>query len=514
MIESTKRELLIKIMQEQHIDILCLQETHINTNCKEEKDGFLFLFSTSVTDKARTEKDKLTKEKEGQLRKTKGKGKGKGKGKEPPDWKAINTYKQCKEHGGVGFIIAPHIKPTMQDYNQISGRNMTITLDSHTNSVQILNTYAPQSAVGKDEKDRQKIKDQYYDETERIIQQTSESDILLIYGDMNARLHARLDTETDIMGKHVFGRGENFLEHNANQDSIDNRFRFVELCKTNGLVITNTLFPKAPQKYCTRKELNTEGWKAPWTPERFAMLDYCLVKQRWRNTVKNVESIPDIAVNSDHCILASTIQIKLKRKPEEEKTPVFKFYKPKQQEIKAYNKQIKESNDQTIKDDMSIHEKFAKFIDNIDQAAKDHFKQIDPKQKQSYIRADTWQLIEDRQTAHIEGDEQKVTALSKQIKKEARKDRLQHRKNTLEQCAEMKEKWQGIKNEKRQFQPNFTKLRDISGDRVKYGQEAQAKAEYLANIQWKKQEDIPRKINPRKIIQHDIGIDDGRITIY
>ena len=49
-------------------------------------------------------------------------------------------------------------KHAIKDYEQISGRNMTMTFKTKTNPLHIVSTYAPQSMVGKDKKEREKIK--------------------------------------------------------------------------------------------------------------------------------------------------------------------------------------------------------------------------------------------------------------------------------------------------------------------------------------------------------------------
>ena len=54
----------------------------------------------------------------------------------------------------------------------------------------------------------------------------------------------------------------------------------------------------------------------------------------------------------------------------------------------------------------------------IEQTAKNIFDVIDQKQKQSYITADTWKLVEQRQKLHTEGKEEEVTKLTKKIKKQ------------------------------------------------------------------------------------------------
>ena len=76
MLEQTKGELYISSIKELRIDILWLQETHINTKHMEDKYGHQFVFSTGVSDKARAEEEKENKEQQG---KVKGKARGKAK---------------------------------------------------------------------------------------------------------------------------------------------------------------------------------------------------------------------------------------------------------------------------------------------------------------------------------------------------------------------------------------------------------------------------------------------------
>ena len=77
----------------------------------------------------------------------------------------------------------------------------------------------------------------------------------------------------------------------------------------------------------------------------------------------------------------------------------------------------------------------------------------------------------------------------------------------------MKEKWQGIKKCKAKYVTNFNKQLDIRGNRIPHGKRAEATAEYLSQVQWKNTNDTPAKINPEKIINDNLNIEDGRITI-
>ena len=102
-------------MRDQGINILCLQETHVNTNQLELHEGHTFIFSSSITDK-----DRETRE--ARQRASKGRGKGKGKAK--------NTNKGDvnigREYHGVGAIIDPKTLLAVEEFVQTSSKNMQI----------------------------------------------------------------------------------------------------------------------------------------------------------------------------------------------------------------------------------------------------------------------------------------------------------------------------------------------------------------------------------------------------
>ena len=64
--------------------------------------------------------------------------------------------------------------------------------------------------------------------------------------------------------------------------------------------------------------METKGFAPPWTQDRFATLDYCLIQERWRNAIVNVECKPNIVINSDHAMLVSKVKIKLKGESKKE----------------------------------------------------------------------------------------------------------------------------------------------------------------------------------------------------
>ena len=67
----------------------------------------------------------------------------------------------------------------------------------------------------------------------------------------------------------------------------------------------------------TWKPPATQVFAPPWNPERFAELDICIIRNRWKNTVTNVQSDIRTNIDSDHIALHVNIRQKLKKLAED-----------------------------------------------------------------------------------------------------------------------------------------------------------------------------------------------------
>ena len=365
----------------------------------------------------------------------------------------------------------------------------------HTNHkpLCILNGYAPQSLKSLEEKEA------FYHQLEQLILKFKTTHIVMCMGDFDARLHYRLESEEDVIGPNIFGKGKEYVQQQSN-NTIESRDQFVQFCIGTGMIIMNTQFEKKNKHYCTYKEMETTGFSPPWNTDRFAMLDYCLIDERWRNVIYDVECNPNIAINSDHAMLVSKIKIKLKKEEKKEMEKVDRYRKPKDEQIKAYNNEFETKMKEYINDEdiTDAKEYMDKLVNTLLEAAGNNFDIIDPKQKQSYISKKTWDLIEERDAHRKAGRSEDEKETNKKIKKQADDDKLSHTINKLEQGANLKEKWQGIKDSKSKFVPTFTRQKDIRGNRVLPKKKAEAIAEYLSEVQWKNKNHSEVKNNPRK----------------
>ncbi|PNF43436.1 hypothetical protein B7P43_G11558 [Cryptotermes secundus] len=130
-----------------------------------------------------------------------------------------------------------------------------------------------------------------YDKIEEILQEDGRGDTnCIILGEWNSTVGD--EPYQNIVGSHGLGR-----RNHRGQMLID-------FCERNGLIVTNTWFKKPKRRIYT--------WKAPGDWKRHQQ-DYILVKHRFRNSVKDVKTLPGADIDSDHNLLVAKFQTRLKK---------------------------------------------------------------------------------------------------------------------------------------------------------------------------------------------------------
>lgn len=90
--------------------------------------------------------------------------------------------------------------------------------------------------------------------------------MLIVTGDMNAKMGDENEGYKRVMGRHGLGKGN------------DNGERLCEMSDMNELVITGTLFP--------HKNIHKATWVSPDGKTR-NQIDHVLINKRFRNSVKD-----------------------------------------------------------------------------------------------------------------------------------------------------------------------------------------------------------------------------------
>ncbi|PNF31983.1 hypothetical protein B7P43_G06564 [Cryptotermes secundus] len=148
-----------------------------------------------------------------------------------------------------------------------------------------MQVYMPTSEYEDDEVEK------VYDTTEEILQEDGRGDTnSIILGDWNSIVGD--ESYQNIVRSHGLGR-----RNHRGQMLID-------FCERHGLIVTNTWFKKPKRRLYT--------WKAPgdW---RQHQLDYNLVKHQFRNSVKDVKTLPGADIDSHHNLLVAKFRTRLKK---------------------------------------------------------------------------------------------------------------------------------------------------------------------------------------------------------
>ena len=172
---------------------------------------------------------------------------------------------------GVAIVVHKSLVRSVVKKIVCSDRIIALKLKAEPVSILIMQVYMPTSEYEDDEVEK------LYDTIEEILGEDGKGDTKnIILGDWNSVVGD--EPYRNIVGSHGLGR-----RNHRGQMLID-------FCERNGLIVTHgSIKPK--------RRLYT--WKAHGDWGRH-QLDYILMKHRFRNSVKDVQTLPGADIDSDH----------------------------------------------------------------------------------------------------------------------------------------------------------------------------------------------------------------------
>ncbi len=185
---------------------------------------------------------------------------------------------------GVAVMMNSEVGKRVTKVIQHSDRLLLVRLKAEPRDMVVIQVYMPTSSADDEEIERM------YEQIEDLMKGEKATDNVMILGDFNAIVGEGRD------GKEIgeFGLGKRNERGQA----------LVDFCRRTGMVVTNTWFEHEKRRRYT--------WKRPGDTGRF-QIDYILVKQRYRNSVKNSRAYPGADVHSDHNLVMAKIELKLKK---------------------------------------------------------------------------------------------------------------------------------------------------------------------------------------------------------
>ena len=146
---------------------------------------------------------------------------------------------EAPSHTGVGFIIAPCMKPSLIGSTLFSNRIAAIKLKCKHGRIAITCAYAPHN--GHPVRNRSR----FFSQLSQFHASISVNGPKFLFGDLNSRIHVRRAGEHEIIGPYVFG------DPAAVCSITKNRSFLLEMCSSLQLCIANTFFNHAIENQVT-----------------------------------------------------------------------------------------------------------------------------------------------------------------------------------------------------------------------------------------------------------------------
>ncbi|KAJ3581662.1 hypothetical protein NHX12_016403, partial [Muraenolepis orangiensis] len=189
---------------------------------------------------------------------------------------------------GVAFMLSKEAQRALISWEPINSRIITAKFQTTHKKInlQVIQCYAPTNDTDDE------TKDQFYNQLYTILQDRKGKDIIILMGDMNAKIGGNNNGFEPVMGREGLGT------MNANGE------RFAAACADNNLVIGGSVFQ--------HKNIHKATWVSPdHTTEN--QIDHICISQKFRHSLLDVRARRGADAGSDHHLLTAKIQLKLKR---------------------------------------------------------------------------------------------------------------------------------------------------------------------------------------------------------
>ncbi|XP_012943709.1 uncharacterized protein LOC101861615 [Aplysia californica] len=199
----------------------------------------------------------------------------------------IYSGREDNQHrGGVAIILKKGLEKCLMEWKPINSRMMTLRLRGKHTNTSIIQCYAPTN----DSEDESK--DYFYEQQQRELTSIPRHDLIVVMGDLNAKVGEDNTNYERTMGQHGTGTRN------------ENGERLVDFCALNNLVIGGTLFP--------HRTIHKLTWNYPNGRDK-NQIDHLVIGGMWRRSLQDVKVRRGADVGSDHHLVTARIKLKLKK---------------------------------------------------------------------------------------------------------------------------------------------------------------------------------------------------------
>ncbi|XP_073671663.1 uncharacterized protein [Paramisgurnus dabryanus] len=315
---------------------------------------------------------------------------------------------------GVAIILRKGVEKNLIEWKPLNSRLMRGRIKGKHVNLTIIQCYSPTN----DSDDE--VKDLFYEQLEAEIKATPRHDMMIIMGDLNAKVGNDNSNCERAIGKHGCGTMN------------ENGERLIELCVTNNLVVGSTLFP--------HRDIHKLTWYSPNNRDK-NQIDHLLINGMWRRSLLDVRVKRGADVGSDHQLVTAMVRLKL-RKAQNKTHVQRKFDTQKLNDPRLKHRFVTQVRNriQALQDlnteinPANINEAFNNIKTAYQQSAEEYLGYREKKRSKEWIKPNTWKVIDERrklknQTLSSQSErlqekyKQKYKETNKTVKRMVRADR-------------------------------------------------------------------------------------------
>ena len=268
--------------------------------------------------------------------------------------------------GGVAVIVTRKVEKTLLEWKPVNDRLMKVRFNSKFAKLTIIACYAPTEEAEEEEQD------EFYEQLEEEIRTTPRHDVLMVIGDLNARVGEDNTGKERAMGTQGFGCANN------------NGERLSDLCVESRLVIGGTLF--------MHRDIHKTTWRSP-DQRTVSQIDHVIINQKWTRSIQDVKANRGADIGSDHVLVVASVSLKLRKtKRGEERQQRFDTAKLKNSNMEKALKLELNNRFHVLQEEQEMN------IDSFNQVLTETSKSLlgyRKKRKEEWIKTDTWKTIDE-----------------------------------------------------------------------------------------------------------------------
>ncbi|CAH2098177.1 unnamed protein product [Euphydryas editha] len=185
---------------------------------------------------------------------------------------------------GVGFLLSDVAKRGLLDWKPISDRIITARFYTKARKISVVQCYAPTNSASEE------LKDDFYSALNTTLRNIRKQDIVIVMGDLNAKIGTGNAGYERHMGKQGLG------VRNENGE------RFLEFCQNNDLTIGGTLF--------IHRDHHKYTWNSP-DGDTKNQIDHLAISSKWRTSLLDVRNRRGADIDSDHHLVVAEVRLKV-----------------------------------------------------------------------------------------------------------------------------------------------------------------------------------------------------------